>query len=236
MMRYAIYFTPPHDDPLTRVAVNWLGRDAFTGQPVAVPSIGSMEQAEIAFHTAAPRRYGFHATLKAPFRLAADTSEAQLVAAFDAFCASRAAFFVPKLEIRQLDGFFALVPAEPHGDLNALAADCVRALDRFRAPLGEDEAARRQTERMQPRELRYLQQWGYPYVFDAFRFHMTLTGRVPPGEADRMRRTLAEFLGPILQEPVEVANLALFVEPEPGAPFIVHRMRAFGAAQERKSA
>ena len=89
---------------------------------------------------------------------------------------------------------------------------------------------------MQPRELRYLQQWGYPYVFDAFRFHMTLTGRVPPGEADRMRRTLAEFLGPILQEPVEVANLALFVEPEPGAPFIVHRMRAFGAAQERKSA
>ena len=51
-----------------------------------------------------------------------------------------------------------------------------------------------------------------------------------------VRRTLAEFLGPILQEPVEVANLALFVEPEPGAPFIVHRMRAFGAAQERKSA
>lgn len=236
MMRYAIYFTPPPEDALTRVAINWLGRDAFTGQAVAAPTIGSMERAEVAFHTAAPRRYGFHATLKAPFRLAAEATEAQLLAAFETFCASRSPFVVPKLEIRQMDGFFALTPAEPHSMLNGLAADCVLEFDRFRAPLGEDEIARRQTERMHPQELRYLQQWGYPYVFDSFRFHMTLTGRIPPEESERMRRTLADFFGPILQEPVEIANLALFVESEPGAPFIVHRLRTFGNAQERKFA
>lgn len=235
-MRYAIYFTPPPEDGLTRVAVNWLGRDAFTGQTVAAPAIGAMERAEVAFHTAAPRRYGFHATLKPPFRLAENTTEAALVAAFDAFCETREPFLVPRFQVSQIDGFFALTPAEPSAGLDTLAADCVRAFDPFRAPLSEEEILRRQTARMQPRELRYLHQWGYPYVFEAFRFHMTLTGRVPAGEADRVRRTLADFFGPVLNEPVDVANLALFIEPEAGAPFEVLRLQSFGTTKSRKTA
>ena len=35
-MRYAIYFTPPADDPLTRRASHWLGRDAMTGETLYI--------------------------------------------------------------------------------------------------------------------------------------------------------------------------------------------------------
>ena len=89
----------------------------------------------------------------------------------------------------------------------------MREFESFRAPLTDEEVSRRQTGRMQPQELRYLQQWGYAHVFEFFRFHMTLSGRVPEAESERVHRTLADFFGPILDEPVEVANLALFVEP-----------------------
>src|SRR5690606_24575986 len=77
-MRYAIYFTPERDHPLTRKAAQWLGRDAFGGETLPPSSAAPLSAAEVAFQTAAARRYGFHATLKAPFRLAEGTSESEL--------------------------------------------------------------------------------------------------------------------------------------------------------------
>lgn len=235
-MRYAIYFTPEREDPLTRTAERWLGRSAFGGQAHAPAAVSSFSASEIAFHTAAPRRYGFHATLKAPFRLAENRSEAALIAAVDRFAAEREPLTVDRLKLARLDGFFALVAAAPSPQLDRLAADVVTAFDPFRAALSAAEIERRHPDGLSPGQLKNLHKWGYPYVFEEFRFHMTLTGRVPAAEADRMEDAIATFFGPLLFEPLEVASLALFAEPEPGAPFHVRSFHAIGGARERKTA
>lgn len=235
-MRYAVYFTPPKESPLTRLAAAWLGRDPFTGAAMTPPAVSTLAPAEIAFHTAAARRYGFHATLKAPFDLAAGEKDTSLADAVAKFAADVEPFVIPRLAIGQLDGFFALLPATPVAGLNRLADDVVRAFDRFRSPLSEAEIERRNPDALSAEEFHNLHRWGYPYVFDAFRFHMTLTGRVGAGEAQRVRAALDEVFGAALAAPVPVDGIALFVEPEPGAPFAVYSYCGFGPQRERKSA
>jgi putative phosphonate metabolism protein len=235
-MRYAIYFTPPKESPLTRLAASWLGRDAFSGAAVEPPKTGTLVPAEIAFHSAAARRYGFHATLKAPFHLAAGESESSLAEALAEFAAGVEPFFIPRLAVGQLDGFFALLPAAPAAALNRLADDVVVAFDRFRLPLSEAEIERRNPDALSAQQFRNLHRWGYPYVFDSFRFHMTLTGRVAGAEAERVRAALDEVFGPVLASAVPVDGIALFVEPEPGAPFTIHSYSQFARQRERKSA
>lgn len=235
-MRYAIYFTPGPDDALTRIAANWLGRDAFTGATHEAPATGELSATEIAFHTAAARRYGFHATLKAPFRLAEGESEASLGQALAAYAATLEPVVLPRLVVGQIDGFFALVPGEASPALNRFAGDIVAAFDRFRAPMSEAEIERRNPDAMSQTEFRNLCQWGYPYVFDTFRFHMTLTGRVGGNDSARLRTTIDETFGKELDRPFAVDGLALFVESEPGAPFMVHSYHALGRENERKTA
>jgi len=234
-MRYAIYYTPEKDDPLTRAAERWLGRSAFGGHALAPAAAGSFSAAEIAFHTAAARRYGFHATLKAPFRLAEGKSEAELIAALANFTAEREPF-LERVKLARLDGFFALVPADPSPELDRLAADVVTEFEPFRAPLTPTDISRRNPDGLSPAQLKNLHKWGYPHVFDEFRFHMTLTGRVPAAEASRMEAAIAEFFGPLLREPVNISTLALFVEPESGAPFHIASLHTIGGERERKFA
>jgi putative phosphonate metabolism protein len=238
-MRFAIYFTPARDEPLTRRAADWLGRDPFSGAPAQPPAVSTLSPAEIAFHTAAPRRYGFHATLKAPFQLKSTEPEARLAAELADF-ASRTERFSVRLVISRIEGFFALVPAALAPVLQRLADDVVEGFDRFRAPLSEAEIERRNPDALSAEEFRNLHRWGYPYVFDTFRFHMTLTGRVGAAEAGRVRAALDEVFGPLVAAPVAIDGLALFAEPEPGAPFGVHSYSPFAqgqaSEQERKSA
>lgn len=235
-MRYAIYYTPEKDDPLTLMASRWLGRDAFTGKATAAPSAAPLTASEVAFHTAAPRRYGFHATLKAPFRLADGETEAALVEALAEFAQGREPVCLPRIELRQIDGFFALVPQEPSPEVNRLAGDVVATFKRFRAPLSRAEIERRNPEALTPRQLKNLHKWGYPYVFDDFRFHMTLTGRIAENESPRVERAIRDFFGPLLLGPLGIASLALFVEPQAGAPFRVRYLHGMGPVRQRKTA
>ncbi|NTS31594.1 DUF1045 domain-containing protein [Phyllobacterium sp. BT25] len=235
-MRYAIYFTPPASDPLLKVAANWLGRNAFSGQAVKVPHIRGLDPADFAQLTDSPRRYGFHATLKAPFRLAEGLEERELLSAMMHFASSVDPVEIPKLEIRCLGGFFALVPSEPLDRLNQLANDIVVAFDRFRAAPSEQEIKRRNPDALSVSEQRNLEQWGYPYVFEEFRFHMTLTGPVPEADQPRIERILGEFLEPVLEEPVEINNLALFTEAQPGSPFEINSLHPLAGTNRRKSA
>ncbi|TPJ66632.1 MULTISPECIES: DUF1045 domain-containing protein [unclassified Mesorhizobium] len=235
-MRYAIYFTPQQDEKLARIAANWLGRDPFGAATRPVEAVGDLSAAEVAFHTASARRYGFHATLKAPFRLAANETEASLRAALDAFAEATPVVMIPRLVVSQIDGFFALVPEAPLPPLNRFADDVVRDFDRFRAPLTEAEIERRSPDSLKPGEFRNLCQWGYPYVFESFRFHMTLSGRAGPQESLRLRLAIEGLFAEVLRQPVPVDALTLFIEPEPGAPFMVLSQHALGRRPARKTA
>lgn len=217
--RYAVYFAPPNAGALWSFGCAWLGRDPEGRQAVPRPEVAGFEPARLEEITAAPRRYGFHATLKPPFALAPGHDRAALLSAVRAFAASRAPAAGPPLALTRLGNFLALAPSGAAPAIEALAAAAVEDLDAFRAPPGEAELARRRAAGLDRHEEALLARWGYPYVMDRFRFHLTLTGPFGRDEADRLTEALAPLVAPFGESNLAVGELALFEEPGPGDPF-----------------
>lgn len=217
MTRYALYFAPP-EGPLAGAAARWLGRDAATGAllPQPHPALPPL--------TTSARRYGFHATLKAPFRLAEGQQPAALCAALDQFAARRQALRQP-LRVAMIEGFLALLPDGEAQALNTLAAEIVEAFEPFRAPLTAPEVARRNPEALTPRQRLLLERWGYPFVFEGFRFHMTLTDRLDPAQEALLHPLAKAHFGPLLAAPVLIGDLVVFVEGADGTFHQLHRAR-----------
>jgi putative phosphonate metabolism protein len=220
-MRAALYFAPPAEHPLSRAAAGWLGRDAWSGVALPRGPVPGFDPAEIERLTAEPRRYGFHATLKAPFRLGDGDNLADLRAAVVAFGHAAAAVTIPALRLERIGPFFALTPVDVVPDLQDLAAAVVRDFEPFRAPLTSAEIARRRPERLTERQRAYLDAWGYPYVFDEFRFHMTLTGPVPEERRAAMAAVLEARFAAFIGRPLAIDALCLFVERETPGDFAV---------------
>lgn len=231
-MRIAVFFTPPADHPLVKVAANWLGRDAFSGDVRTREPVEGFEPAEIDALTADPRRYGFHATLKPPFRIAEDHGIDAVKDAISAFCRDRPAGAIPALRLAEIGPFFALTADGGSEAVDRLADDVIRAFEPFRAPLSEADVARRRPDRLSLRQRKNLRDWGYPYIFDDFRFHMTLTGQVPEARRDAMRSVLQARFARFIGEPLPVDGIALFREPSPPCDFIVDTRVAFEAAPQ----
>lgn len=221
--RYAVYFAPPRGSPLGRLGSGWLGHDP-EGEAPPPPEVDDLPAPREAL-VARPRRYGFHATLKAPFRLAAGVEAAALDAGLGALAASQAACLAPPLQATVADGFVSLRPGGPAPGLDALAAACVTGLDRFRAPLPPQERAARAAG-LDAAETAHLERWGYPYVLDRFAFHMTLTGPLPEREAAQAAAALGRAFAPALAGPLEVGQVALFGDPGEGRPFRLLRRHA----------
>jgi putative phosphonate metabolism protein len=223
-LRAAIYFTPPAGTPLARAAAEWLGRDAFLGTATrpADPEIDPL--------VADPARYGFHATMRAPFTLDDGCDLAGLDERLAGFAASRQAFLVPAIQLSQLGRFFALVPATHSIELTELEAETVRTFEPFRRPSTAAEIAKRRPQDLSERQRGHLETFGYPYVFEDFRFHMTLTGPVEAAQTDRVHALLTERFSAFDDAPLSVDGLALFVEPAPGQPFRVHSLHSFDAS------
>jgi putative phosphonate metabolism protein len=176
--RYAIYYAPEPASVLHRFGAALLGYDAADGEDLPFPTDVIAAVPDWHELTDDPRKYGFHATLKAPFSLAPDKAEADLFAACAAFAAAPRAIPVIRPVVGAISGFIAVIPAEPPADLIQLAADCVREFDFLRAPLTAADRARRNPSQLTAAQRDYLDRWGYPYVMEQFRFHMTLTGRL----------------------------------------------------------
>ena len=235
-MRYAIYYTPPQGTPLAVQAARWLGRDHFRNVDVAQRPTSMFSPDTLAEATSEPRRYGFHATLKAPFSLADGTSQAQLHAAFDAFADTMEPVHIPELALGQLGDFFALVPSDWNSALQEFADHCVRHFEPFRAPLSEADFSRRKPDSLTASQRHNLVSWGYPYVFEDFRFHMTLTGQVPAEQQTAMRLLLAETFSQEIARPLDIDHIALFAEPARGAPFVLDRIAPLSARRLGKTA
>lgn len=225
MMRCAIYFIPPADDPLTIAAAQWLRRDPYSGAKM-VAAVDGLTDADHAFLTALPRRYGFHATFKAPFRLADGKSIHELERRLGDFC-GRLDPIAMTFKIKLVENFFAIVPATPEPEIDMLAARVVTEFDAFRSPMREIDLARRDVSRLTGRQLAHLMTWGHPHVFDQFRFHMTLTGPIDHLERDHLTVVLERHFDGLQTRPLHVGQLVLAVEPEPHAPFLVHSTHAF---------
>ena len=221
--RYGLYVVPA--GAFFDAASAWLGWNSATGQAMAHPHVPDLP-VSVADLTATPRKYGFHGTIKPPFVLAEGASVDGLHAAARAFCATRAPVSIPALEVRRLGGFVAIVPTEPSEALADLAAASVVALDTFRAPPSEAELARRRKAGLSDRQEALLAQWGYPYVMEEFRFHLTLTGRTDQAEA--VCAALAAHFAPVLPTPFVIDSLALMGEDADGMFHLVQRYTLSG--------
>lgn len=211
--RYALYAAPAPDHPLWRFGSSVIGYDAALARETAFPPGPPFDRPDWPALTEDPRRYGFHGTLKAPFELAGGIAEGDLLEAAALFAERRAAFALPRLQINLLKSFIALVPADRSDPLDRLAADCVRDFEAFRAPLSEADRARRLKSPLTERQIGHLERWGYPYVFEDFRFHMTLTGSLPEDLREPVREALAQAYAP-LAGPMPVDALVVFRQPE----------------------
>lgn len=219
--RYAIYAMPA--GALARAGAAWLGWDAPRGRAVDHPRLEGLPR-PIAEITARPRRYGLHATLKPPFRLAEGSSLAALMQDLAALCERLGPVTLEGLRLARLGGFLALVPEAESAALQALAAASVTRLDRHRAPLTEAELARRRAGKaLSPAQEGHLLRWGYPHVLDQFRFHITLTGPLPPAEAEVVAAVLRPWLAPHLPRPCVIDSLCLMGEDTGGMFHLIHR-------------
>lgn len=214
MTRYAVYYMPATHDPLWQAGSRWLGRDPLTNATLAQPDLPNI--AEV---TADARMYGFHATLKPPMELRAGTTWEILRDDAARLAAGLAPFDLPRLEVADLQGFLALRDAEPSAALQALSDSCVGGLDHLREPPGEAELNRRRRARLSAAQEAMLVRWGYPYVFETWFFHMTLSRRLGTGELGLLRPAAEAMFADTLRAPRRVTDICLCVQEAPGAPF-----------------
>ena len=216
--RYAVYAVPDPQSPLFLRASRWLGWDSVAAVALPFPAAGELDNPgslDIEPMTRTPRKYGFHGTMKPPMRLAEGCDEATLIVRAREFASTLAPVSIPALEIAAIGSFLALVPAEPNAGLADLACGIVTGLDEFRRPPNEAEMDKRRAAGLSARQDELLREWGYPYVLDEFRFHMTLSGRL-----DTDRKSMAQ------------AMLETWIAPVVPAPFILDRLAIMGEAND----
>lgn len=239
--RYAVYHAPPEGSALWAFGRRWFGRDGDSrdsnsrngdsrkgGHDRGLPGF-SRERLRVL--TAASRAYGFHATLKAPFQLRTATDPAELRAAMEAFAGRRAPALAPPLRSCAIHGFLALTPSGPAPAVDRLAADCVRAFEPFRAPPTHAEMERRRAAGLSLAQAALLARWGYPYVMEQFRFHLTLTDRIADG-AERMAvlQRILPLVAPFRSAPLPIDQICLYRQDQPGQAFVIEERYPLGGA------
>lgn len=227
--RYAIYFSPKHT-ALARFGASALGYDIHTGTKVDALSLQSLTADQWFAVTARARGYGFHATLKAPFRLSSDQDKHALCEAFDAFCEQHHIVSLPNLAVRAHHGFLAVTPSYQPKALLALERAIVEDFEPFRAPLTKAEIARRNPQRLSERQRQNLDRYGYPFVLHDFQFHMTLSKFV---EGEAFASSLETELNDMLQQSLEaddskLHSLTLAYQETPDAAFKALETKSLG--------
>lgn len=217
-MRVALYYAPRPDDLLHHAGAAWLGRDPESGATVAQPAVPGLSTAALHDATAAPRRYGLHATLSAPRHLA--TGWEDFVAAAAAVATRTPCFDLPPLHLADLDGFLALcAPACPA--LDALAEACVRGVDVHHLRPDEDELRSRRAVGLDAEQDALLRRWGYPHVLSRWQFHITLSGRVTPKIMQNLQAAARTHFGKALRRTRRVDEICIVTESAPGLPMLI---------------
>ncbi len=240
MTRYALYYTPGARTPFWQLGCSWLGRDPTGAAPPPRQSVSGIASLMMTALTASACRYGFHATLKAPFRLAPGFGESHLLAMAQAFARVQQPVGLPDLQVHRVDDFLALCPTRATPHLDALAMRVVSYFDVLRAAPTADELARRRLARLSPRQDALLERWGYPFTEEEFRFHMTLTDSLK-AVGDDVAHALGQAADAHFQavtttangmDPVSIDGLSILKEAVPGAPLhLLARISFSGAGQ-----
>jgi len=228
MYRYTLYFAPPRSSALWRAGTQWLGRDPASNETCVPPVLPGYTRAQCERLTKSARQYGFHATLKPPFRLTEGCTAAQLNEALQNFSRQQKAIVLPPLMVATLGDFIALRPTTECAALNTLGAQCACDFERFRAPLSDRERERRLSVPLTSRQRDLLDIYGYPYVLDEWRFHLTLSAALPEDQRQGLIEFLAAHFADSIQMPLTIEDIALVGQPAPQADFVLLERHTLG--------
>lgn len=223
--RYAVYFLPQADSALAQFGAAWLGWDVASGGEISYPAWVTEGHAE---RVATPVKYGFHGTVKPPMRLAEGKSLESLRQRLQAVCQSHQAFTLPAFVLKDIGNFLCFTLSQPSAELQNLAEDCVRQLDDWRKPASEQELQRRRAAGLSERQAQLLEQWGYPYVFDQFKFHLTLSGKLNDTERAEQLALLQQHIHDLLNQTTTMLDLCLCGESEQGRFYLIERFPLAG--------
>jgi hypothetical protein len=221
MMRYAIYYAPTCDSLLHRLGSSWLGRDAYTGEELEQPDIAGIKTIT---------------SLKAPFRLKEGVHAAVLHEAVRTLSLAQPSVEISNLLLTAVNGFLALVPHKTQAQLYHLAENCVRNLDEYRAPLTSNEIARRQNGGLTPQQNQHLLAFGYPYVLDEFKFHITLTNQLPTEKIDWLMSRAHQHFAPVIGQSLTIDCLSIFEQIESALPMTITKQFPLALSQFAKAA
>ena len=226
--RYAFFYMPQGGTPLSEFGEAWLGWSALQSLPMPHPALPGFSPVDIAAITATPRKYGFHGTLKPPMRLRQGKTDDALMSAAEVLAARIAPFDLAPLHLTRMGGFLALTTDGNDGAMADLAATLVAGMDDFRALPDDAELARRRAAGLSPAQEVLLQKWGYPYVMDEFRFHLTLSGRLDDDTISTLMPALDDALKGIIGVPLRVSDVALAGEASDGRFHLIRRFALTG--------
>ncbi len=225
--RYAIYYAPAQQSLLWALGSKWLGRDAYTNEGITREPMGGFDEEALNRLTEKPAHYGFHGTLTAPFELSGTSQESNLLEATQRFAASQKPFDLA-LEPAALGEFVALRPQSLSPEIRDLHTAAVREFFYFRAPLSTQDIERRRKAQLTPKQDAYMLEWGYPYIFDEFRFHMTLTARIVNDQTrSKIVSILTDLFAEVAESPQTIDGIALFKQHNRDLPFTIVERFAF---------
>ena len=227
--RYAVYFAPEPDSELDVFGTAWLGRGMDGVHSNGQALVSNVSARRVAELIVSPRRYGFHGTLKPPFELNPSTTLDALLRTARVFAVGLSPVEIPPLELAVIGKFIALTPTSQSAALENLSAACIRAFEAFREPLTSEQIENYRLNKLTVHQEQMLGHWGYPYVMEEFRFHMSLTDRIDdPEERNAVMAALEKMVQPILRKSISVHHLTVFGQSERSEPMVAIERIPFG--------
>ena len=221
--RVAIYFLPKKNSSLENFGKNLLGRDINKKKKISLTrrqkyfiNRGFTYFDELKDYFEQPAKYGFHATLKAPFRLKRNVKTKNFYDVISHIAAQHSRFKIKGLKIVYSKKFTFITSRKPNKLLRNLENDLVKHLDTFRAELNKTEIKKRIPDSLTFKQNKYLKEWGYPFVFDQFKFHMTLMNQNNNKLSNKQKLELEKLIYKISNNVIEFNEISLLGENKNG--------------------
>jgi alpha-D-ribose 1-methylphosphonate 5-triphosphate synthase subunit PhnG len=221
--RYAVYYVPDQDSDLYRLGSSLLGYSLREGKELpmaALPGAGAPGE-----YSKKASVYGFHSTVIAPFRT--QRGKEGIASAIALALSKHAPFRLAPLRLRLLNGFPALCAEGPMDGFQALEKSLLEALYPLFLPPDPESLGRR--GELNPKQLGYFWKWGYPFVLDEHRFHMTLGD---PNSSDGYIGALKNYFPASSTDALVFGKVTLCAQESPGSRFISLGDFPLGAAGE----
>ena len=223
--RYAIYYAPLENSELDVFGKCWLGWDPYKGLETTKSDLSSSPNLQkFSRFVFAPKQYGFHGTIKAPFRLKDGYTYNDLENKVCEISKQIHSFHLDELIIKKLGNFIALIPTN-NLKVNELSNKFVKGLDYLRDELSEDELKKRNPEKLTPNQKKMLYKWGYPYVFNEFKFHLTLTSKLNIEEIDGVFKSLQNILKQVNLSKINFNNICIFGQKSDEKFYFIKRFK-----------